>query len=66
MSNQKVFVCSRALALSKVRAKALLQALIITIQPDMILLAKDSNSWRTIIDICWVSYLNPTYFCCNF
>ena len=30
-------VCSRALALNIDRAKALLQALIITIQPDMIL-----------------------------
>ncbi len=36
MSNH-VFVCSRALALSIVLAKALLRALIITIQPDMIL-----------------------------
>ena len=37
ISDQKVFVCSWALALSTVRAKAQLQALIITIQPDMIL-----------------------------
>ncbi|MGD1699844.1 hypothetical protein [Dapis sp. BLCC M229] len=56
MSDKKVFVCSRALARSLDRAKALLQALIITIQPDMILLGKD------FIDICWVSFLNPTTF----
>ncbi|MDJ0517107.1 MAG: hypothetical protein QNJ74_12925 [Trichodesmium sp. MO_231.B1] len=39
MSDQKVFVCSIALdhQIFILRAKALLQALIITIQPDMIL-----------------------------
>ncbi len=37
MSDKKVFVCSIALAPHYARAKALLQALIITIQPDMIL-----------------------------
>ena len=42
ISDKKVFVCSRALALSILRAKALLRALIITIQPDMIL-AQDEN-----------------------
>ncbi|OZH54675.1 hypothetical protein AFK68_09445 [Hydrocoleum sp. CS-953] len=38
ISNKKVFVCSFALALSIWCARAKLQALIITIQADMILL----------------------------
>ena len=37
ISDKKVFVCSWALALSALRAIALLRTLIITIQPDMIL-----------------------------
>ncbi|WP_426546648.1 hypothetical protein [Dapis sp. BLCC M126] len=36
-ATKKYMVCSWALALSTVRAEAQLQALIITIQPDMIL-----------------------------
>ncbi len=43
ISDKKVFVCSRALARTVDRAKALLQALIITIQPDMILHLKIIN-----------------------
>ena len=38
ISYKKVFVCSWALAVSAIRAVALLQTLIITIQPDIILL----------------------------
>ncbi|OZH52941.1 hypothetical protein AFK68_11895 [Hydrocoleum sp. CS-953] len=42
ISDTKVFATSRALALSILRAKALLQTLIITIQPDIILKAISS------------------------
>ncbi len=39
ISDKKVFVCSRALARTIDRARAILRTLIITIQPDMILVA---------------------------